>query len=136
MSYDKYIGIPFKHKGRTRQGVDCYGLVSLILKDKLNLDMLEYEYAPKWTLENKDIIVTEVNKTKEWVVIRDNYKPLDLILFYASPARQIVSHIGIYIDANKFIHIEEDGKSELTRLNNHWLNRIYKVIRYIGEVRK
>ena len=136
MSYDKYIGLPFKHRGRTLAGVDCYGLVSLILRDKWNIIMPEYEYAPKWTLENKSIIVDEANKADKWKIVTDAYRPLDLILFYASTARQIVSHIGVFIEENKFIHIEEGQRSEMTRLNYHWINRVYKAVRYTGEVHK
>ena len=38
-----YVGLPFKDGGRTREGLDCYGLVVAIYRDVFAIDLPAYE---------------------------------------------------------------------------------------------
>jgi cell wall-associated NlpC family hydrolase len=129
IDFSKYINIPFKHKGRNFDGVDCYGLLVLILKEEKKISLPEYEYAFNWYKEGCNYIQDNIPKFSDWQQIKEPTKPTDVILFYSSPSRKIVSHMGIYIGDDKFIHVGSTYKSRIDRLNDHWKNRIYAVLR-------
>jgi lipoprotein Spr len=42
---EPYVGLPFAPHGRTRQGVDCYGLVALVLAEVFGQALPPYDYA-------------------------------------------------------------------------------------------
>ena len=135
IDFSKYIGLKFKYKGRDFNGVDCYGLVLLILKNEKQIEFREYEYSRKWYLEGKNYIVDIKNDSFNWSSVSlEKIKPFDVILLYASPNRIIVNHMGLYLGEEKFIHISEDHNSMLERLNDRWVSRIYAIMRYSKEV--
>lgn len=133
--FSKYINLRFKYKGRDLSGVDCFGLVYLILKNEKQIELSEYDYSIKWYLEGKNYIVDIKNDLQTWSSIDiEQIRPFDVILFYASPKRIIVNHMGLYIGEEKFIHISEDHNSRVERINDHWISRIYSIMRYSKEV--
>lgn len=133
--FSKYINLRFKYKGRDFSGVDCFGLVYLILKNEKQIELSEYDYSRKWYLEGKNYIVDIKNDLQTWSSIDiEQIRPFDVILFYASPKRIIVNHMGLYIGEEKFIHISEDHNSRVERINDHWISRIYSIMRYSKEV--
>jgi cell wall-associated NlpC family hydrolase len=133
--FSKYINLRFKYKGRDFSGVDCFGLVYLILKNEKQIELSEYDYSRKWYLEGKNYIVDIKNDLQTWSSIDiERIRHFDVILFYASPKRIIVNHMGLYIGEEKFIHISEDHNARVERINDHWISRIYSIMRYSKEV--
>jgi NlpC/P60 family len=41
-----YVGVPFVENGRTRDGWDCWGLVVAIYRDRLGLELPDYQWRP------------------------------------------------------------------------------------------
>ncbi len=44
---ETYIGIPYLEAGRTRAGLDCWGLIVLIWRERYGIDLPSYE-GPHW----------------------------------------------------------------------------------------
>jgi lipoprotein Spr len=91
----KYVGIPYKIHGREIDGCDCYGLVRLVYKNELGIELpnfldIGYENTQKSFGKSIDLCkpVLDLKKVKEPM-------SYDIGLFYI---RGIPSHIGIYID--------------------------------------
>lgn len=128
-NFEKYIGLSFKHKGRDFNGVDCYGLLALLLKEEKDIEMPEYEYTFNWCEEGCNHIKEKMHYFTHWKILKEPSKPLDVILFYDSPESKVVSHMGIYIGDNRFIHVSSLYSSRSDKLEGHWLKRVYKVLR-------
>ena len=39
---NKYVGLPWAWKGRTSEGVDCYGLLRLVYRDERGIALPEH----------------------------------------------------------------------------------------------
>jgi cell wall-associated NlpC family hydrolase len=88
-----FIGIRYKHGGNNvEQGLDCSGLVRLVYKDALDVQL------PRTSLE--------ISRAGERIE-PDELQPGDLV-FYNTLKRGF-SHVGIYMGDNKFIHSPSSG---------------------------
>lgn len=115
---NKYIGLPYKNKGYTKEGLDCYGLVRLFLKEELDVDVPKFEqydtYENKQEVErqfllNVPLLAGERTETPEFG---------DICLFRFMG---IVSHIGVYIRDGYVLHILRGTNSSYEAINGRRL---------------
>lgn len=83
---DGWIGVPYKWAGNDKNGIDCSGFVNQVY---LNV------YKKQLERSAKDII----NECEE--IKKEELKEGDLVFFDISGAN---SHIGVFLENNKFIH--------------------------------
>jgi len=124
---DKYLGIPYLHKGRDSDGIDCWGLVIAIYKED-NLDIFDLEdYEKNWHLKGDNHFIE--NYYSAW---QQHSLPVfkDVLLFNSS--KGITNHAGVYLDNGKFIHGSKAGVV-VTRLEGKWQDRLYGVFRYTND---
>jgi cell wall-associated NlpC family hydrolase len=107
----KYIGIPYKHKGRTlKDGLDCWGLVLLIYKDlgyKLR-DLDDYEMSGHLKGHNY------FEPRDEWVM-NGVPKPYDVALFLNTEG--IAYHAGVITPDLKMIHASKNVGVQIVPLD-------------------
>jgi len=118
---DKYLGIPYRHRGRTMEGLDCWGFLKLFYADLgIRLfDIEDLEYSRVWGLEGKDYF--KEHHFHDWVQVKSP-EILDAVLFVNS--RKIANHAGIVLNNGRFIHSCRQGVI-ISRLNDpRWLTRI------------
>jgi len=111
---NKYLGFPYKHQGRDVNGVDCWGLIKLVYKDFLNVDLLDTkeDYANDWAVQGKNYFIE--NYYKEWDKT-ENPILLDIVLF--KNINGIANHAGLYLSQNKILHTCKLG-TIITKLNS------------------
>lgn len=105
----QYIGVPYIWGGSTEAGFDCSGLTRAVYRlngisiPRVSRD--QYSYG----------------KT----VGRSSMKVGDLVFFATSGGRK-VSHVGVYIGGNEFIHAPSKGKTvRIDRLDSSYWSKRY-----------
>lgn len=87
------IGIPYVYGGMSKSGMDCSGFVGIVYNQACNLKLPRTAH---------DIYL----KSKKFETTA-SLEPGDLVFFSASGKR--ISHVGIYLGENLFIHAASDG---------------------------
>jgi len=85
---DKWMGAPYRYGGATMHGTDCSGLVWNVYKDLYNINV---PHSSEKQYEECKHINAQHLKEGELVFFRIN-------------KHKTVSHVGIYLANNKFIH--------------------------------
>lgn len=111
----KFLGIPYKKRGRDYKGADCYGLVYLFYKDYLDIELPLFD-LPYMSLKQQSNCIEECKGQFLQVTTPKKY---DIILIKRGNYRL---HVGIYIDKHKILHITKDIKySAITSLREYEL---------------
>ncbi|MDE1151414.1 MAG: NlpC/P60 family protein [Micavibrio sp.] len=124
-----YIGLPFRDHGRDRSGIDCWGLVRLVMAEQFGIALpsLAHEYAH--TAE-KNRIGPLIERES------DNFTPLpaaaeklgDIIVLrlHGQPM-----HVGLVLGDGQMLHVEDGIDSSVARYRGpRWQDRIFGFYRY------
>lgn len=102
----KYLGIPYQHRGRTEEGLDCWGLLKCVYSDmgvKL-FDVEDLKYSKVWGLSGNDYF--KEHYTHDWEKVK-RCQIFDAVLFVNS--RGVANHAGIVLSNRRFIHCCRQG---------------------------
>ncbi len=128
----RYIGIPYRDKGRTGRGLDCWGLVRLVYADLLGIELPSYDdsyvSAGGDLSERQQIaaIVAGAQAGGDWIEVG---KPdeFDILVFRIG---RHDSHVAIWAGQRRMLHVEETGDSVRLELASQWLPRLAGIHRH------
>lgn len=110
---DEWFGTRYRYGGSTKSGVDCSAFVQIMYAGLFGL-ALPRTAREQYTLTKK--------------ISRTEIKEGDLVFF---DTRGGVSHVGIYLQNNKFVHAASSGGVMISDLyDNYWAQRFIGVGRY------
>lgn len=125
----EYIGLPFAERGRTREGVDCWGLVRIVLSERYGVDVPSYaeRYECCGDVEILGNLVPA--EAREWLYVPiENATAGDVIVLRM---RGRAMHVGIIVGDGKFLHAREKIGSCLEDYRGPmWAPRVVEVRRH------
>ena len=128
IDYTDFIGIPFKHKGRTFEGFDCWGLILYVLRHMgKQVDDPMPDYPENWK-DTKEHNYFLEHYHKQWIKI-DKPEVLDAVMF--GKDEKFPTHIGIIVDKNKVLHVVENHGTIISKLSNI-KKLVYGYYRFVG----
>ena len=118
------LKVRYEHRGTTRNGCDCTGLIIGALREMGYLkDYKLRSYPPDWNLHAKadNYIVEEINKYADRVT---NPDVGDIVLFYFG---RCVAHVGVIIENGLFVHCHRASKKckASSLWQSPWTKRIF-----------
>lgn len=87
-----WIGVPYVYGGESKTGTDCSGMVQTVFETVYNVSLYRTAYDLAKNCDSVD---------------KKNLKSGDLIFFKINSTK--ISHVGIYLANNKFIHASSKG---------------------------
>jgi len=92
---DYWYGAPYRYGGMSRDGIDCSAFAFLLMSSVYGVATL-----PRTAKEQYDA---------SRHIRRDELQEGDLVFFHTLGRRRAVTHVGVYLRNNKFIHASVSG---------------------------
>lgn len=118
----KYIGVPFRHQGRTKDALDCAGLIICVAHDEniSDFDFTNYRMQPDAILMRKYLNdnLDRIFKLEPGCIL--------YMSFYKNP-----QHLAIYTSNNTIIHAASlYGKVVEHTFSKFWYTKVKEIYKY------
>lgn len=126
---EPYVGLPWQWEGRSRAGVDCWGLAWLIYRELKGVDLARYAGAVSDEAEAQEIaaIVNDDRGRAPWCRV-SRPREFDIAVFRRG---RFASHVGIVVSPEKFLHVLDDSDSQLARMDTgRWAMKLDGLYRH------
>lgn len=121
MSLDEYVGLPFKDKGRDRDGLDCWGLLRLVYREKVGVELPAFVDDYVTEQDTAAIAALIAGHTDGWHEVRENVvRPFDAVLMKQYGVER---HIGVVVRRGHVLHVGLGGPSRIEPYNSLRLRR-------------
>jgi cell wall-associated NlpC family hydrolase len=112
----KYVGLPFLDQGRDFKGVDCWGLVRLVLWEERQVVVPTYGDTSALDLETVARTLKREAFAFPWIAVMPNaIQPLDVAVMFR---RKTPIHVGIMVTCGDVLHIEEKTAAVIVPLSH------------------
>lgn len=105
----QWLGTPYRYGGNTRAGVDCSGFVCNIYKDVYGIKL--------------ERTVAGMYKANCHKISRNKLKPGDLVFFNTAKTKKSLSHVGIYLKDDTFIHATTSSGVRTSKLTEPYYKK-------------
>jgi lipoprotein Spr len=92
---DYWYGAPYHYGGMSRDGIDCSGFAFLLMSSVYSLASLPRTAKEQYETSRH--------------IRREDLQEGDLVFFHTLGRRRAVTHVGVYLRNNKFIHASVSG---------------------------
>ena len=124
-----YIGFPFKDHGRDRKGVDCWGLVRLVMSEQFGISLPSYATHYDSTTREDQLAPLVEEERKWWIPVESGQEQLGDIVVLRMCGQPI--HIGLVIEPGRMLHAEVGIGSVLDSYQStRWSLRVTGFYRY------
>ncbi|MCB2205637.1 C40 family peptidase [bacterium] len=104
----RWLGVPYRYAGNTKRGVDCSGLVNAVFG----------KFGVKLPRRARDLY--HKGRKRD----RGDLAPADLV-FFANTAGKGITHVGIYLGSDRFIHASSSSGVIISSLEDSYYRRHY-----------
>lgn len=126
-----YRHIPFEDNGRSRTGVDCWGLVRLVYEDHLGIILPSLDFYED-TLDFDKIppIVDDYRNSEHWTqIIPGQEREFDVLVF---KMMGVPMHVGVVIGRGEMLHSQKGCGTHVSNYVNEqeWSRRLVGIYRH------
>ncbi|MGX9443854.1 C40 family peptidase [Nitrobacteraceae bacterium UC4446_H13] len=126
-----YVGVPWQFAGRSRAGVDCWGLLWLIYRDILGIEIASYAQETMDAPEREQIAALMAGELVKspWLDVQPGTEcPFDMLVFRRAG---IDSHVGIAVEPGRMLHITHGTESRVERYDQgRWKHKLLAIHRH------
>src|SRR4051812_13879091 len=100
----RYIGLPFADHGRDRAGLDCWGLLRLVMAEQFGVALPSYSGEYQRTTQVEKISALVVREAQNWKIVASGSEVCGDAAVLRIRGRPM--HVGLVLGDRQMLHIE------------------------------
>jgi cell wall-associated NlpC family hydrolase len=125
----RYIGLPFRDHGRDRSGLDCWGLVRLVMAEQFGIALPSLAAAYEHTLALDAISGVIRAQIPAWNAVAAGDERCGDVIVLRLHGQPL--HVGVVLGDRHMLHVEARIDSAIERYDQtRWKDRIYGFYRH------
>jgi len=129
-----YIGLPFYDHGRDALGLDCWGLVRLVMAEQFGIALPLYSGEYQRTTQVEKISNLIERESSKWKLIKSGDEECGDVIVLRMRGKPM--HVGIVLGDKRMLHIEVGINSIIEKYSgSRWDKRISGFYRYKNPLR-
>lgn len=125
----RYIGLPFAEHGRDRAGLDCWGLVRLVMGEQFAVALPGFNADYKNTSDCDGIAALVEREAMFWRDIPSGAERLGDVIVLRLKGKPV--HVGLVLGDGQMLHVEQGVDSAIEKYTTpRWKDRIHGFYRY------
>ncbi len=118
-----YIGLPFLEHGRSIRGLDCWGLVRLVLHEQFDVCLPSYIREYTHTYHKRDIGRLIRHESRKWSLVPAGQEQCGDVVVLRMRGEPM--HVGLILGDQHMMHIERHVNSAIeTYTGARWKRRV------------
>jgi len=120
----KYVGLRWREHGRGEDGVDCWGLLRLVLGREFDIDVPSYDDLDWRGDDNRATVIRRTRREiADWrPIVKGEEQPGDGIMLRIAGHP---THVAVVAGGGYMLHVEENIDTFLERYDGlHWSKRV------------
>lgn len=114
---DQYVGLPFQWNGYDRDGIGCYGLVALVMREQFGIDMPRHDDVAELLADGSQADVPHVPGWQQ--IDMAEAQAGDVLHMKGFHGGKLVPmHIGAFVSPRHVLHIEQEVGSVIVDVTN------------------
>lgn len=128
---DRYIGLRWEPFGRGRAGADCWGLVVVVYREELGIELPSYlGYGSVDEHAEIAALIAGAEASPLWLPVTDTPEPFDVAVFRRG---RWDTHLGLIVRPGLMLHMDGEDCAKLASLTSgRWKNRASGVFRHVS----
>lgn len=116
--WGRYLGLRFVSGGRDASGLDCWGLVRLVYRDGLDVELPSYGEIGAYDLVRVSRAMDRDKDGERWVEAPAcALQPFDVCVMRLHGSSRI-GHVGVMVDGRRVLHVEEASASVIVPITH------------------
>jgi cell wall-associated NlpC family hydrolase len=111
-----YVGLPWLDGGRTPRGVDCWGLVRLVLCRERGLELPGYGETSARQLIAVARAISAGKDGEDWREVPNGLQRAFDVCVMRLTGRGAIGHVGVMVDAAHVLHVEAASDAAIVPL--------------------
>lgn len=100
----RYVGIPYVARGFDRSGCHCFGLVHLVYREHLGIELPSHDGIDPSDSLSIARAFRQARLTTPWREVTGPRRDFDLVLMLQG---NVPMHVGIAVGSRRILHVEE-----------------------------
>ena len=115
-----YVGLPFVPMGRSRDGVNCWGLVALVYRERLGIELPSYGEISAFDLVRIAKEMTSATDGGPWRKCEPKEFAVAVMTasFTVKAGRRAPFHVGLWLDRGRILHVEAGTDACIVRASD------------------